>query len=184
MPDINETIFYSVNGLAGHSSYLDNFFIAITSYTAMMIIFISALVFVFWDRRKSFVQKMENKRVYYVLFSVLITLSIVYVLKNILEIPRPFEVLRNVKQLIPETRGVSFPSGHAAFTMSLATAVYLIHPQYRKMFFVKALFVIAFLVIYSRVFVGVHYPIDIAVGALIGTLTSLSLFKLFHKYLD
>jgi undecaprenyl-diphosphatase len=184
MPDINETIFYGVNGLAGQNAFLDNFFITITSYTAMLIIFLVAIIFVFWDKRKSFAQKLENKRVYYVLLSVIITMILVYFVKNILKIPRPFEALRGVHQLIPETKGVSFPSGHAAFVMSLVTSVYLIHPQYRKMFFVKVLFVVAFLVIYSRVFVGVHYPIDVAVGAFMGTLISFGFFKLFRKYLD
>lgn len=184
MPNINETIFYRINGLAGQNNFLDTFFISITSYEAMLIIFLVAIFFVFWDRRKTFVQKLENKRVYYVLLSVITTMIIVYFLKIFFKIPRPFEILENMKQLIPETKGVSFPSGHAAFIMSLATSVYLIHPQYRKMFFVKILFVIAFLVIYSRVFVGVHFPLDVVVGAFLGTLTSFIFFNIFRKYLD
>jgi len=184
MPDINETIFYGVNGLAGSSKYLDNFFITITSDTTMVLVFLAALFFVFWDRRKTFVEKLTNKRVYYVLLTVIITMALIYVLKNIFKIPRPFEVLEGVNQLIAENTGVSFPSGHSAFIMSLATSVYFIHPEYRKFLFVKVLFVFAFLVIYSRVFVGVHYPFDVAVGALIGTIVAISIFKIFHKHLS
>lgn len=57
----------------------------------------------------------------------------------------------------------SFPSGHA--TMSFAAAVVLsrTEPKWRRAFYLLAV-----LVSFSRIYLGKHYPLDVAVGALLG----------------
>ena len=57
----------------------------------------------------------------------------------------------------------SFPSGHTATAFAAATIVFLLLK--RKFFLV---FIPAFIVAYSRVYVGAHFPLDIAGGALLG----------------
>jgi membrane-associated phospholipid phosphatase len=62
---------------------------------------------------------------------------------------------------VPHTH--SFPSGHAAISFACATVVGAAEPRARL-----PLYVLAALVAWSRVYVGVHYPSDVAAGALIG----------------
>lgn len=61
----------------------------------------------------------------------------------------------------------SFPSGHATISFAIATAMWLFFPQVGLLFIALAIWVS-----FSRVFVGVHYPSDILVGAFIGFLVS------------
>lgn len=76
--------------------------------------------------------------------------------------PRPF-IENQVNLLIDKTNEVAFPSGHAAFFFALSFIVY----QYNK----KAglgFFVASFLICFSRVFVGIHWPSDILAGLIVG----------------
>lgn len=57
----------------------------------------------------------------------------------------------------------SFPSGHATVAFACATALALAVPR-----LVLPLFALAALIGWSRVYVGVHYPLDVLAGALIG----------------
>jgi undecaprenyl-diphosphatase len=78
---------------------------------------------------------------------------------------RPLLVEPNVNVLFANATP-SFPSGHAAFAFGLATIVYLYNKKWGVVFFI-----LAFLVSIARVFVGVHWPSDILVGAIIGILS-------------
>jgi undecaprenyl-diphosphatase len=74
-----------------------------------------------------------------------------------------------------------FASSHAANTFAVATLLWLtLKEQYR---WIGLLFGWAAFVTYSRIYLGVHYPGDILVGALIGTLIAWGLFKLQTKVL-
>jgi undecaprenyl-diphosphatase len=59
----------------------------------------------------------------------------------------------------------SFPSGHATTSFAAATAVAVLMPRLR----VPA-FALAFVVALSRVYLGVHFVIDVVAGAVLGTL--------------
>ena len=59
----------------------------------------------------------------------------------------------------------SFPSGHATTSFAAATAVAVLMPRLR----VPAL-ALAFVVALSRVYLGVHFVIDVVAGAVLGTL--------------
>jgi len=64
----------------------------------------------------------------------------------------------------------SFPSGHSTTVFSAYIALALLFPKQRYLFYALAL-VIAI----SRVIVGAHYPSDVAAGALLGSLTAITL---------
>jgi membrane-associated phospholipid phosphatase len=57
----------------------------------------------------------------------------------------------------------SFPSGHATVSFACATVLALAVPRLRV-----PLIVLAVLISFSRVYVGVHYPGDVLAGAVLG----------------
>jgi len=87
--------------------------------------------------------------------------------------PRPFEEY-NFTPLFYHEADSSFPSGHATIFFTIATLVYLLYG--RK--WGSWAFVIASLIGLARVYGGVHYPLDILAGALIGVLSPL-IIRLF-----
>ena len=80
---------------------------------------------------------------------------------------RPF-VDHDLSLLFYQPTDSSFPSNPAAVAFAIATAVFLAH---RRMGL--ALFVLAFLWAFSRVYAGVHYPSDVLAGASLGIVMAL-----------
>ncbi len=71
-----------------------------------------------------------------------------------------------------------FVSSHAANTFALAIFLGMLFYK-RIKYFAIAIFIWAFFVSYSRIYNGVHYPADIAVGAIIGMGIGIMIYKLF-----
>lgn len=65
--------------------------------------------------------------------------------------------------LVTQASGYSFPSSHAALSWAFATVFSAYEPKLRWMFIL-----VASIVSLSRVYLGVHFPIDILVGAVLG----------------
>ena len=75
----------------------------------------------------------------------------------------------HIRRLIPCSSGFSFTSSHATNNMSVATLYAFILPYTFNRF--KIVFIaFALLVGYAQIYVGVHYPIDVASGFVIGAL--------------
>lgn len=90
-----------------------------------------------------------------------------YILKNIFVRTRP------LKYFLIEQGGYSFPSGHAMVSMTFYTTMtYIFTRDCEKrdkesvIWFLNGL--IVFLIGFSRIYLGVHWPTDILMGYLIG----------------
>lgn len=83
---------------------------------------------------------------------------------------RPCTILEGVRLLAGCTASPSFPSNHAVNVSTLATLVAL----YIRPLWMPAA-ATALLVAYSRVYVGVHYPLDVLAGCLLGVAIALLL---------
>lgn len=114
----------------------------------------------------------------YVGFSVFTSLLLNNSMKDIFKFKRPIgeEGIRSLR--VNTATGYSFPSGHsqgaAAFYGSVA--LYL-----RKKFIYIISFAVMFLVGFSRLYLGVHYPKDVLVGLVIGFFIACISLKLFNS---
>lgn len=76
-----------------------------------------------------------------------------FILKPLIGRPRPTEILTDF----------SFPSGHATIAWAMAIVLSRYEPRWRWMFYVLAV-----LISLSRMYLGVHYPLDVLGGAVLG----------------
>ena len=89
-------------------------------------------------------------------------------LKNIVARPRPFAEIEALIPLIAKPTDFSFPSGHT--TASFAVALVMLRMLPKKIGIPAV--VLAALVAFSRLYLGVHYPTDVLAGfvvALVGS---------------
>ncbi len=104
---------------------------------------------------------------------VCISWSISYLIKNIVRFPRPFLRFPNeVTQLFDYGGFNSFPSGHATLFMALAVIVSLHHKHIGYLFIFFAI-----IISIARVMSGIHFPIDILAGWIIGGGISLLVYR-------
>ncbi len=98
--------------------------------------------------------------------------------------PRPCreEDMQGIMRFIaPRCGRYGFFSGHSSNTMAVAVfAGLLLKPYYRKLIFLLLFW--SAVVAYSRIYVGVHYPLDIICGMTFGAISGLGFYKL-QKYL-
>lgn len=98
-------------------------------------------------------------------------------LKNIVARPRPFAEIEALIPLIAKPTDFSFPSGHT--TASFAVTLVMLRMLPKKIGIPAV--VLAALVAFSRLYLGVHYPTDVLVGfvvALVGSLLAVWIVRM------
>ena len=80
---------------------------------------------------------------------------------------RPSASFSGIEVMAARQRSASLPSTHAASSFAAASAMSHVFPELRV-----PLWIAAALVAFSRVYVGVHYPLDVVAGALLGIAVS------------
>jgi undecaprenyl-diphosphatase len=86
---------------------------------------------------------------------------------------RPPAVVLDPEPLLEVPTTSSFPSGHSSSSFACALVLSRLAPR-----LTVPLFALAALIGYSRVYVGVHYPLDVVAGALFGVLVATALLRL------
>ena len=99
-------------------------------------------------------------------------------IKDIFKLKRPIGE-EGIRTLREETAiGYSFPSGHtqgaASFYGSMA-----IYMKKKAMYIIATIMIV--LIGFSRLYLGVHYPKDVIVGAILGVLTAWICYKLYIR---
>lgn len=87
--------------------------------------------------------------------------------KIIVNRDRPFVTYPStVFPISTDEKNKSMPSGHTSFSFTTATSVYLMYP---KWYVALPAFAWATSVGYSRMYLGLHYPSDVLMGAVVGS---------------
>ena len=98
---------------------------------------------------------------------------VTYAIKRLVDVERPAVRYAKPKALVAVPHDHSFPSGHAATSFACATILAFAFPR-----LAAPLYLLAAAIAYSRVYVGVHYPFDVVVGALLGIAVAIALRRL------
>jgi undecaprenyl-diphosphatase len=93
--------------------------------------------------------------------------------------PRPCHNLTTLRLLVDCGSGYSFPSSHAVNNFAAAVILSYFYKEYKVV-----LFTIASVVAFSRVYVGVHFPIDIVSGAFIGYIVAKLILLVYKRLAD
>jgi undecaprenyl-diphosphatase len=124
-------------------------------------------------------------------FAMLVTLcdqTSVHLFKEIFQRYRPshnLEIKDQIKFVLDQNGNpykggkFGFVSSHAANMFGVVTLFFLMMRPL-KWYYSLPLFLWAGLIAYSRIYLGVHYPADIFVGALLGTTIAISVYSLFR----
>ena len=177
---MNNTIFFSLHSLAHRSFVFDKIAIFITDpfiYIMLFVISIYFLIDIKDLQRKidlNFIQ--EKIKIFIpVITTGILAWGIGDILKLIFKLDRPFVVFYQVHPLVSES-GFAFPSLHSTLITALAFAVFFKN----KKFGYICLF-IAILIGLSRIVVGVHFPVDVLGGFVLGFIVAFTVNKISKK---
>jgi undecaprenyl-diphosphatase len=171
---IDTELFVFLNGL-GSEKY-DGLWLIITKQTSWIPLFLFLLYLIF--------KKLGTKQTLYLMVFVAILLvftdQIANVFKNGIQRLRPCNnpEINSFIRIVQSRSSFGFFSGHATSSMGVATFLYLIFKKDFKYFWL--LFLWPLLFAYSRIYLGLHYPLDIISGYLCGAILGFLMFKLYQ----
>jgi undecaprenyl-diphosphatase len=168
---MNESIFRAINDFAGRWGWLDMFMVFSAEYLWYVMI-LAVLVYAIWNYRRY-----RDMVIVAIGSAIIARFGLAALIRHFYYHARPYWIILKTNLLLAREAESSFPSGHTIFIFALATGVY----QYNK----KAglwFYVLACLVGFSRIFVGVHWPYDIITGAILGVITAYFCSWLYRKY--
>ena len=168
----NDALFSYLNDFAFRTEPLDQTIFFIAHYLPWVLL-VGLLVFLFTHKHPG-----EAAR------SILVVLTaagfawvISYAIKYCFLSPRPFLAWPDIN-LIFESGGFdSFPSGHATFFMALGAALFAYH-RIGGVFYVVAALAIGV----ARIISGIHWPLAVLAGWLLGGLIGYYAYKLYHLH--
>lgn len=166
MTSLNYELLKAINDLAGKSSVVDAIMIFATNYAVPVF---AIVLLMMWFFGKEYMKKTV---VYSALSGVLGILINVLISKIYFE-PRPFVTHDDLNVLVEHARDASFPSDHTTGAIALAFAIALRNKRIGIVMMVFAL-----LTGFSRMYVGNHYPGDVAMGIVIGLFVAYTVNKL------
>ncbi|MFA5933766.1 MAG: phosphatase PAP2 family protein [Candidatus Paceibacterota bacterium] len=179
---INIELFRYLNNFALQSALLDQVVI-FTAVTFGNLLIAVAIIFLFVRKIEG-----ENKNplqlfrvkvlgMFFVFFASGFAWLTSKILKIIIQSPRPFDMLSGVHVLFPET-GYGFPSSHAVSFSALAVSLWLIDRRIGIIYAISAL-----LIGLARIIGGVHFPLDILGGFILGSIITLATYWVGKKLL-
>ncbi len=172
LEDWDQSLFIYLNNL-GLEQY-DGFWIFVTQIETWTPLF-AFFIFLFY---RSYPWKAASAVFYFLLITTGITLLATDIVKETIERLRPnnVEALGELIRVLQRPSNFSFFSGHASSSFAITTFTVLALRHYIKWIYLAFLWPLLFVT--SRIYVGVHYPSDILVGALVGSTFAYIFYKI------
>ncbi len=142
-----------------------NYFCLFLSYIFVYLLPIFLIIWIFYTQKR----KIYSFSILF--FSALSTWLITGLIKILTAIGRPI----TLNPMIIE-KSFSFPSGHSSVMMTVAVVAYSLNKKLGIF-----LFIMAILVGFSRIILGVHFPIDVLIGWLLGGVVGYIFIRIFKK---
>ncbi|OCG38760.1 phosphatase PAP2 family protein [Gilliamella sp. Gris1-4] len=177
--DFNTQIFLLINA----SDHASKSFVFFAIFCAKYLVYLSVIIMVIgWCIRPIYRQLILK-----IVFSLGLALLVTFVIRYCFYSPRPFEVEVGTNYLFHDKTS-SLPSQHAVFVWTMFFAVFFDN-AYRFRTDLYLLSLIAVLVCWSRIYLGIHWPLDIIVGFILSILSAylikknwISINKFLNKY--
>jgi undecaprenyl-diphosphatase len=175
---VDEAVFRWINNLAGNVWFIDEVLKGIANDYVIIVGF-CLLLLVLWFGTKDINQREANqKAVICALPSLGVAQAFVSISNAFYFRIRPFYTLSNVNLLFYEPTDSSFPSNAAAIVFAIAFAIFLTNRRAGSVFLTLAI-----IYGFSRIYVGIHYPLDILTSVAIGFVTA-CLFHYIIKFIE
>lgn len=157
---MNSQLLLTINGWAGKNQLLDHFMIFCASYLVYIVFAVVLACLTLLAYRRKWAQ------LGYFFATLVVSFILLKVAGTFAFDHRPF-MDHTLTQLVAHAAGKSFPSDHTTVTTTLAMGL-LLFTGFRKMGFL--VLGAAVLIGFARIFVGIHYPLDILGGLVTGAL--------------
>lgn len=169
---MNENFFYYLYGMSHQNAWFDSLVIFLATDFGLIVLF--ALIYFLYKHED---KKRGLKEILVVLGAGALAWGIAHVIKYFYPAARPDSLIQAITPLFAYGNGIdSFPSGHATFFSALATGLYFYHKKLGVFFAICAI-----LIGLARVISGVHFPVDILAGFILGALVALGVYFLIRR---
>ena len=163
---VNSTIFQTINDLGKDFPIINPLFIFLAEY---MLYFLALFLVIFWFTRIYHNRLMVIQAVLAFILAEIFGKLVSTLHSNY----QPFVEMEDVNLLIVKEVNNSFPSDHTIVFFSICVSFALMRKHQWYIWLP-----LAGLVGLSRIWVGVHYPADVAVGAILATLAALIMYRI------
>jgi len=169
------SILLFINGLSGRFPALDAFFKGVSNDYFPVITACLVLAWLWFATRDDLRREANQRAVMTAIIAIAVVSGLVFLSTMFYFRPRPFEVLPegSLNLLFYRPTDSSFPSNLAAVLFAIAVPVIARNRAYGSCLLALAVFSS-----FGRVYMGIHYPLDILGGAAVGTLSSFIAFGL------
>ena len=158
-------LFLAINDFARATPWLHTILLA---YANFGIVVFAGLMLAGWWTARAHADMAVMSRAIWAPLGMLIALGINQVFVAAVNEPRPYTTLPDILVLAQRGHDPSFPSDHAVIAGAVAAGLFLLNR--RLGWFAAAA---AALMAFARVYIGAHYPHDVAAGLIVGAAISL-----------
>lgn len=173
--DLDKSLFIFLNNLG--SKPFDAIWLLITKQFNWIPFFLLLLVILY--------KKIGTKQLLVALLSIAALITFTNELTDIIKFsvqrirPCNDEELVGLIRIVKDSETFSYFSGHAANSMAAMMFVFLILKQHYKYAYLIFLYPLIFA--YSRIYLGLHFPLDIISGYIFGSITGILFYKIYKK---